>query len=157
MAACSHVSLQHQLPLNNRNNSIWTSFWSKTKVAIFDGSWHRKAPLWWVLCCWADPIAATSPKIGTANSRGSGAKKYKANFDIQTAAHKFLIGQKVWLNDTKSISKNAKLSPNWIGPFKIIDINDNNAKLKLKNNNVKFVNIAWIKDYVEEGTKTSPE
>ncbi len=96
-------------------------------------------------------------KLAQQTAEVQGQKKYKANFDIQTAAHKFLIGQKVWLNDTKSISKNAKLSPNWIGPFKIIDINDNNAKLKLKNNNVKFVNIACIKDYVEEGTKTSPE
>jgi len=69
-------------------------------------------------------------------------KNYKTNFDVKTADHKFQIIQKVWLSDTTSIGRNAKLSPNWISPFKIIDINDNNTRLKLKSNKLKVVNIA---------------
>jgi hypothetical protein len=30
-------------------------------------------------------------------------QKYKANFDLETAAHKFKIGHKVWLSDNTSI------------------------------------------------------
>jgi hypothetical protein len=41
------------------------------------------------------------------------------------------------------------LSPNWTGPYEIIDINDNNAKLKIKNK-LKVVNIARIKPFLEE-------
>jgi len=40
-----------------------------------------------------------------------------------------------------------------VSPFKIIDINDNNTRLKLKSNKLKVVNIAQIKPYVEEATK----
>jgi hypothetical protein len=62
----------------------------------------------------------------TAQEQG---QKYKQNFSTQTSIHKFKIGQRVWLSDTTSIGKNAKLSPNWIGPYEIVGMNDNNAKL----------------------------
>ncbi len=52
------------------------------------------------------------------------------------------MGQKVWLSDTTAIGKNARLSPKWIGPFEIIGLNDNNAKLKIKSNKLKVVNVA---------------
>jgi len=58
----------------------------------------------------------------------------------------------VWLSDTTSIGKNAKLSPNWIGPYTIVDVNDTNAKLQIKNK-LKIVNIARIKPFVEEANK----
>jgi hypothetical protein len=45
--------------------------------------------------------------------------------------------------------KNSKLSPNWTGPYEIIDLNDNNAKIKIKNK-LKVVNIARIKPVLEE-------
>jgi hypothetical protein len=61
-------------------------------------------------------------------------KKYKLSYDSKAAPHKFTIGQKIFLNDSTSIGKNSKLSPNWTGPFEIIDINDNNAKIKIKTN-----------------------
>jgi hypothetical protein len=35
--------------------------------------------------------------------------------------------------------------PKWIGPFKIIDLKDNNAKLKIKTNKQKVINVAWLK------------
>ena len=66
--------------------------------------------------------------------------------------HKFEIGQKVWLSDTTSFGKNAKLAPNWIGPYEIVDVNDTNAKLQIKNE-LKVVNIAQIKPFVEEAPK----
>ncbi len=67
-------------------------------------------------------------------------EKYKNQYDKLASPHKFEIGQKVWLSDTTSIGKNAKLTPNWIGPYQIIDINDTNAKLQIKNKQ-KVVNI----------------
>jgi len=78
-------------------------------------------------------------------------KKYKLNYDVKAAPHKFIIGQKIFLNDSTSLGKNSKLSPNWTGPYDIIDINDNNAKIKIKNK-LKVVNIARIKPFLEEPT-----
>jgi len=75
-------------------------------------------------------------------------EKYKTNYDKQSSPHTFKIGQKVWLSDSTSIGKNAKLTPNWIGPYEIVDINDTNAKLKIKNK-LKIVNIARLKKFVE--------
>jgi len=69
----------------------------------------------------------------TATEQG---EKYKNSYDQKSAQHKFAIGQKVWLSDTTSIGKNAKLTPSGVGPYKIVDINDTNAKLKFKN---KFI------------------
>jgi hypothetical protein len=68
-------------------------------------------------------------------------EKYKNSYDQKSAQHKFAIGQKVWLSDTTSIGKNAKLTPSGVGPYKIVDINDTNAKLKIKNK-FKIVNVA---------------
>ncbi len=45
----------------------------------------------------------------TATEQG---EKYKNSYDQKSAQHKFAIGQKVWLSDTTSIGKNAKLAPN---------------------------------------------
>ena len=90
-------------------------------------------------------------KVAHQHAQEQGAK-YKSNFDSKAAQHKFSIGQKVWLSDTTAIGKNAKLSPNWIGPYEIIDLNDNNAKLKIKNSKLKVVNVARIKPYLEEPT-----
>jgi hypothetical protein len=73
-----------------------------------------------------------------ANEQG---EKFKVSYEKKSAEHKFAIGQKIWLSDTTSIGKNAKLSPNWIGPYEIVDVNDTNTKLKIKNK-LKIVNIA---------------
>ena len=83
-------------------------------------------------------------------------EKYKNQYDKLASPHKFETGQKVWLSDTTSIGKNAKLTPNWIGPYEIVDINDTNAKLKIKNK-LKVVNIARLKRFVEEATTRSSE
>ena len=47
--------------------------------------------------------------------------------------HPFKIGDKVLIANDFDTTKNPKLVPNWKGPGKIIDINDTNAKIKLKN------------------------
>jgi hypothetical protein len=76
-------------------------------------------------------------------------QNYKDNFDLKTEQHKFSIGEKVWLSDTAS---NVKLTPKWISPFDIVDINDKHAKLKVKNGKMKVVNVMRIKPYLEEPT-----
>jgi len=68
-------------------------------------------------------------------------QKYKDNFDKTAAGHKFKIDQKVWLSDTTALGKNPKLTPKWLGPYKIVDLNKNNAKLEIKDNKFKIVNV----------------
>jgi hypothetical protein len=80
--------------------------------------------------------------------------KYKANFDRNTAPHKFTIHQKVWLSDTTALGKNPKLTPKWLGPYKIVDLNDNNATLEIKTNKYKVVNIARLKPFCEDPNKS---
>ncbi len=65
-------------------------------------------------------------KIAIQNAQEQGIK-YKQNYDAKAAQHKFVVGQKILLNDTTAIGKKSKLSPNWIGPFEI-------KKSKLKRN-----------------------
>jgi hypothetical protein len=89
----------------------------------------------------------------TATEQG---KKYKFNCNSKAAPHKFKIGQKIFLNDSTALGKNSKLSPNWTGPYEIIDINDNKAKNKIKNK-LKVVNIARIKPFLEEPTTRLPQ
>jgi hypothetical protein len=60
------------------------------------------------------------------------------------------VDQKVWLSDTTALGKNPKLTPKWVGPYKIVDINDNNAKIELKPNKFKIINIARLKAFQEE-------
>jgi len=48
------------------------------------------------------------------------------------------VDQKVWLSDTTALGKNQKLTPKWLGPFKIIDLNENNAKIEIKPNILKL-------------------
>jgi hypothetical protein len=56
----------------------------------------------------------------------------------------------VWLSDTSALGKNPKLTPKWVGPYKIIDLNNNNAKLEIKPNKFKIINISRLKAFHEE-------
>ncbi len=76
--------------------------------------------------------------------------KYKANFDTSTTPQKFKIDQKVWLSDTTALGKNPKLTPKWLGPYLIVDLNENNAKLQIKNNKFKIVNCARLKPFMTD-------
>jgi hypothetical protein len=82
--------------------------------------------------------------------------KYKLSFDQTAAPHKFKVDQKVWLSDTTALGKNPKLTPKWVGPYKIIDLNDNNAKIELKPNKFKVINISRLKAF-EENKNVCPE
>jgi len=90
----------------------------------------------------------------TAEAQG---QKYKLNFDQNVVPHKFEIGHKVWLSDTTALGKNTKLTPKWIGPYKIIDINNNNAKIEIKPNKFKVINVARLKAFQEEHEKRLSE
>jgi hypothetical protein len=76
--------------------------------------------------------------------------KYKANFDHHAAPHKFKVDQKVWFSDTTALGKNPKLTPKCLGPYKIIDLNENNAKIEIKPNKFKIINISRLKAFHEE-------
>jgi hypothetical protein len=47
----------------------------------------------------------------------------------------------VWLSDTTALGKNPKLTPKWLSPYKIVDLNENNAKIKIKPNKFKIINV----------------
>jgi len=83
--------------------------------------------------------------------------KYKLSFDQNAAPHKFKVNQKVWLSDTTVLGKNPKLTPKWVGPYKIIDINHNNAKLEIKPNKFKIINISRLKSFHEEKEQCLPQ
>jgi hypothetical protein len=76
--------------------------------------------------------------------------KYKENFDKHAAPHKFKIDQRVWVSDTTSLGKNPKLTLKWLGPYKIVDLNENNAKIEIKPNKFKIINISRLKAFIEE-------
>jgi hypothetical protein len=67
------------------------------------------------------------------------------------------VNQKVWLSDTIVLGKNPKLTPKWVGPYKIIDINHNNAKLEIKPNKFKIINISRLKSFHEEKEQCLPQ
>ena len=54
----------------------------------------------------------------------------KDNFNKNTKAHSLKIGDSVLIKEMNFQGKNAKLAPKWIGPAKIIDVNDTNARIK---------------------------
>jgi hypothetical protein len=56
----------------------------------------------------------------------------------------------VWLSDTTALGKNPKLTPKWLGPYKIVDLNKNNAKIEIKPNKFKIINISRLKAFKEE-------
>jgi hypothetical protein len=76
--------------------------------------------------------------------------KYKDYFDKHAAPHNFKIDPKVWLSDTSALGINPKLTPKWLGPYKIVDLNDNNAKIEIKPNKFKIINISRLTAFKEE-------
>jgi Integrase zinc binding domain len=81
-------------------------------------------------------------------------QKYKANFDKHATSHNFQIDQKVWLSDTTSLGKNQKLTPKWLDPYKIVDLNKNNAKIEIKSNKFKIINASRLKPFCEDNNKS---
>ncbi len=88
------------------------------------------------------------------NNKVSNIKKF---FDKNAAPHNFKIDQKVWLSDTTALGKNPKLTLKWLGPYKIVDLNDNNAKIEIKPNKFKIINISRLKVFKEETIQCLPQ
>jgi hypothetical protein len=88
-------------------------------------------------------------KLARKNAEQQGLK-YKLSFDQTAVPHKFKVDQKVWLSDTTALGKNPKLTLKWVGPYKIVDLNDNNAKIEIFPNKFKVINISRLKAYEED-------
>lgn len=140
--------LQHQLPLIHCHYPIWIAVWCQTTFTIttlklkgnimvsplqlkdskFFNTWDNK------LSKWLNDNIKNTKRILTR-------MLYHTNFKLD---------KKVWRSENWSIGKNAKLTPKWIGPFEIIDVNDTNVRIKLKNGNLKVVNVMWVKPFLED-------
>jgi acid phosphatase class B len=75
--------------------------------------------------------------------------KSKNNFEKNTMAHKFKIGDKVLISNDFYNGKNPKLAPQFKGPGEVIDINDTNARVKI-NNKIKVLNVKKLKMFLKE-------
>jgi hypothetical protein len=67
-------------------------------------------------------------------------------------AHKFKIGDKVLISNDFYTGKITKLVPQFKGPGEIIDINDNNAKVKI-NNKINVLNVNKLNIFLQETNK----
>jgi hypothetical protein len=76
-------------------------------------------------------------------------QKSKDNFDKNTKAHNFKIGDKVLISNDFNTGKNQRLAPQFKGRGEIIDINDTNAKVKI-NNKIKVLNVNKLKLFLQE-------
>ena len=77
----------------------------------------------------------------------------KEQYDKRALPHTFQIGDKVLIANDFDTTKNPKLVPNWKVLAEIIDINDTNAKVKLKNK-IKVLNVAKLKHFYEKVEKS---
>ena len=68
----------------------------------------------------------------------------KDNFNKNTKAHSLKIGDLVLIKEMNFQGKNAKLAPKWIGPAKIIDVNETNARIKTAKGK-KVINVERLK------------
>jgi transcription elongation factor len=69
--------------------------------------------------------------------------------DKEACAHKFQISDKVLISNDFNMGKTPKLGPSFKGPGEIIDINDNNAKVKM-GNKIKVLNVNKFKLFLQE-------
>jgi hypothetical protein len=89
-------------------------------------------------------------QIARKNTEQQGLK-YKANSDHHAVLP---LTNLKWIKrcgcQTTALGKNPKLTPKWLGPYKIIDLNERNAKIEIKPNKVKIINISRLKAFHEE-------
>jgi hypothetical protein len=76
-------------------------------------------------------------------------EKTKKQFYKNTNAHKFKIGDKVFISDYFYTGKNTKLALNCKSPAKIIDLKDTIAKIKI-GNKIKVINVQKLKIFLQE-------
>jgi hypothetical protein len=84
-------------------------------------------------------------------------EKTKDNFDKKALPHEFKINDLVLYEDFSPLGKNAKLTPKWLGPAKITEINDTNARIQLPNGKSKIINIMRIKKFFQQKDKSESE
>jgi hypothetical protein len=72
---------------------------------------------------------------------GKASEKYKDNFDKFTFTHTFLIMGLVWYEDFTLHNKNPKLTPKWLGPAKITEVDDTDAQIVLPSGKTKIINV----------------
>jgi hypothetical protein len=82
-------------------------------------------------------------------------EKTKDNFNKNASPHEFKINDLVLYEDFSPLGKNAKLTPKWLGPAKITEINDTNARIQLPNGKSKIINIMRIKKFFQQKDKNS--
>jgi hypothetical protein len=58
------------------------------------------------------------------------------------------LGDKVLVANDFDTTKNPNLVPNWKGPVKVIDVNDTNTKIKIKNK-IKVLIVSKLKHFYE--------
>jgi hypothetical protein len=73
-------------------------------------------------------------------------QKTKNQFDKHVQPYSFHISDKVLVANDFNTTQNPKLVPNWKGLAEIIDINDTNAKIKIKNK-IKVLNGSKLKHF----------
>ncbi len=86
-------------------------------------------------------------------------EKYKDNFDKFTFTHTFLIMGLVCYKDFTPLSKNPKLTPQWLGPAKITEVDDTNAQIVLPYGKTKIINVMHLKKKtpVKQSDNTVPD
>ncbi len=89
-------------------------------------------------------------KIAHEHALTNGQKTLE-QYDKKT--HTLQISDKVLIANDFVTTKNPKLVPNWKGPAEIIDINNTNAKVSLKNK-IKVLNVSKFKHFFESVEKS---
>ena len=59
----------------------------------------------------------------------------------------------MWLYDTTALGKNPKLTSKWLGLYNIVDLDENKAKIEIKPNKLKIINISRLKAFCEDKTQ----
>jgi hypothetical protein len=90
-----------------------------------------------------------------AQTKGEG---YKTQFDKQTSAHTYQLGDLVLYHEQNFLGKNKKLAPKWLGPATVVKVNETNVHIKCKTGKIKLLNVSHIKKfYIPQAEHDSAE
>jgi hypothetical protein len=83
-----------------------------------------------------------------AQQQATATNRAAQDYNKTAAPHNFQAGQCVWLNEMNFLGRNRKLSPNWTGPYTIIQVLPAGVvELQLQNRKLR-VNVGRIKPYL---------
>ncbi len=72
----------------------------------------------------------------------------QAQFNQKASPYNYVINQLVWLDEQNFLGRNRKISPNWTGPYRILQVFHNGVvELQLPNRKLR-ANVARIKPYI---------